>query len=83
MPLSSQPLIIIRLHIFHDIFHAAFKDDAEIVDGGCVQRLVLAKLVDRGAGDVVILDERIGRLGRLSQRCPESIIYDHRTTLPA
>ena len=80
MGTSSQPLIIIGLHIFHDILHAAFEDDAEIVDRGCIQRLVLAEFVDGGAGDVVIFDERIGGLRRLLQRSPEPIIYDHHPT---
>lgn len=79
---SSKPLIFFRRPILHDILNAAIQDDAQVVDGGCIQRLVLTQLVNCGTGNVVILDERIGRLGRLLQRCPESIVYDHRTTLP-
>ena len=62
---QSKPLIIITRNILHDILNAAIQDDAQVVDGGCIKRLVLTELVDRGAGNVVILDERIGGLGGL------------------
>ena len=78
--LCLQSLVILRRAIFHDILYATFEDDAEIIDGGCVQWLIFTELVDGRTGNVMILDERIGRLGRLLQRCPESVIYDHRPT---
>lgn len=59
------------------------QNHAEVVNSGCVQRLVFAELVDRRTGDMVILDERICGLGGHLQCRPESIIYDHGNTLPA
>ena len=49
-----------RRDIFHDILYLTMENDAQIIDGGCVERLVFPDLIDGGAGNVMILYEGIG-----------------------
>lgn len=49
-----------HIHIFHDILYLTMENDAQIIDGGCVERLVFPELIDGGAGNVMILYEGIG-----------------------
>ena len=55
-----QLLIVFRGDIFHHVLHPAVENAAQIVDGGRVQRLILAQFIQRGAGDAVVLDEGVG-----------------------
>lgn len=75
--LQSKGLVLVRGDIGHDVLHVAVEDPAEVVDGGGVQGLVLAELVQGGAGDMVVFDEGVGGLGGCFQRLPEGGVDDH------
>ena len=46
---------------------------AEVVDCGGVERFIVAQLIDGGAGDMMIFDERIGGFSRAAQAETEQL----------
>ena len=75
----SKDLIFVGGDIFHDGFHRAGEDAAEVVDGGGIEGLVSAQLVDGGAGDPVIFDQGIGGLRRIAQGIPKGSVGNDMT----
>ena len=77
-------MVLVRHDIGHDVFDVAAEDAAEVIDRGGRDRLVFSELVNGGAGDVMILDESIGRFLRRGKGFPKGIVNDHLcTSLPA
>ena len=62
-----QPRIILILHINEDIFDPAIENAAQIVDFQGADSFIMTQLIDGGAGDVMIFDERIGGFSRAAQ----------------
>ncbi len=55
----SQDLILVGGRVPHDLLDRTLQDPAEIVDGRGVERLVFPQLIDRRAGDMVLVNQRI------------------------
>jgi hypothetical protein len=64
-------LIFLAGDIFHDLLDPAIEDPAQVIDGGGIQRSVLAKFIDGGAGYPVVFDQGVGGFTGSAQRIPE------------
>lgn len=77
-----QHLVCAGGNVLGDIFNPAFQNTAEIVEGGGGQGSVLSKLVNGGTGNVVSVDERVGRLGGAGEGLPEGCVVYQCIHLP-
>lgn len=77
-----QGLIFVGRDVFRNVFQLAVQYAANIIQRGGVQGFVLAQFIDGGAGNVVVMNEGIGRLIGILQRYPEAIINYHTVTPP-
>ena len=75
-----QWLILFTGDVFQDLLHRAVQNSAQVVNGSCGQGLVLAELVDGGAGNAVIFDQCVGRLAGSAKRSPKRPIGNHTVT---
>lgn len=77
-------MVLVRRDIGHNVFDVAAEDAAEVIDCGGCDRLILSELINGGAGDVMILDQGIGRFLGRGKGFPKRIVNDHLcTSLPA
>ena len=79
---GSKALVIRRGNILQYLIHPATEDPAEVVQGRGGDGLVLAQLVDGGAGYMVILYERVCGFRRFFQGFPEGVINNHTIASP-
>ncbi len=77
-------MVLVRRDIGHNVFDVATEDAAEVIDRGGCDGFILSELINGGAGDVMILDQGIGRFLGRGKGFPKRIVNDHLcTSLPA
>ena len=70
-------MVILTGDILNNVFHAAAKDAAKVIDGGGIHRAIFPQLINGGTGDVMIFDQRVGGFGGGAQSIPKGIKRNH------
>ena len=74
---SLKGLVIAGGSIADNICNVAVQYPAEVIDRGGAQGLIFTQAVDGGTGQLMNMNQRIGRFLRIFQCIPEGFICNH------
>ena len=70
-------MISVRRCVTHHFLNIAVENTTEVVDGGGIDGFIVAQAINGGAGNVVLVNQRVRGFFGLLQGSPEWLICNH------